>query len=275
VPGGGFPMGRRASGADACPGGMSCGGNELPEHGATVAAFYLDEFEVTVGRFRRFVLQYDGTPPAVGAGAHSLIAATGWKKAWNGELPASQAELVTRLKCLGIGGSALNQTWTDTPGANEQHPINCVTWYQATAFCAWDGGRLPTEAEWEYATAGGDENRLYAWGAAEPTAKLAVFEGINILAVGSKPGGAGRWAHKDLAGNISEWTFDLYSSDWYNEAGSVCTNCANVDDGTSRVLRGGDYGDAPTDLRAASRVASSAGADGRSQGFGFRCARNP
>ncbi len=50
------------------------------------------------------------------------------------------------------------------PGTNETYAINCMTWYEAFAFWVWAGGRLPIEAEWEYAAAGGDENRLYPWG---------------------------------------------------------------------------------------------------------------
>jgi formylglycine-generating enzyme required for sulfatase activity len=55
-------------------------------------------------------------------------------------------------------------------GANEALPINCVHWYDAFQFCAWDGGWLPTEAEWEMAAAGGAENRRYPWGGALPNA---------------------------------------------------------------------------------------------------------
>ena len=52
------------------------------------------------------------------------------------------------------------QTWLDTPGTptEEDYPINCIDWYEAFAFCIWDGGYLPTEAEWGYAAAGGQQS---------------------------------------------------------------------------------------------------------------------
>ena len=83
MPQGTFPMGRSVSGADACPGGMVCGASDQPEHDATVASFALDTFEITIGRFRAFLDQSKGTPPADGAGAHPLIKGSGWQTAWN------------------------------------------------------------------------------------------------------------------------------------------------------------------------------------------------
>jgi|SRR5580704_4705762 sulfatase modifying factor 1 len=59
-------------------------------------------------------------------------------------------------------------TWTPSPSGSENLPINCVDWAEAYAFCIWDGGFLPSDAEWEYAAAGGSEQREYPWGSALP-----------------------------------------------------------------------------------------------------------
>jgi formylglycine-generating enzyme required for sulfatase activity len=269
-------MGRSASGNDSFPGGSS---DEQPEHEATVSSFYLDEYEVTVGRFRRFVQQFDGTPPPDGAAAHPLIPGSGWQSGWNSSLAASQATLIDYLN-----SDSTFQTWRDTPSGTEQHPINYVNWYEAFAFCAWDGGRLPTEAEWEYASAGGSENRLYPWGSASPNNTLASYSCLysgnsncsfeDIALVGSLPFGAGRWGHKDLAGNMLEWTLDLYSGTWYSGVGNTCNNCANIMGDTGRVIRGGGFGFyGGSDLRAALRYSFSPTLHYGSSGF--RCARIP
>jgi formylglycine-generating enzyme required for sulfatase activity len=268
VVGGTFPMGRSESSCDAANAGMVSA--EQPEHDASVADFRLDTFEVTVGRFRRFVQQYDGTPPAEGAGAHPLLAGSGWQSAWNSSLLADQASLMNALKC-----QETNQTWTDTEAGNESYAITCVSWYEAFAFCAWDGGRLPTEAEWEYAAAGGMENRLYPWGQQSPTPARANWTGSDntpLLAVGTHPSGAGRWGHQDLAGNLQEWTLDLWDNDWYATGGANCVNCANLGDDPDRVQRGGSWDQISPTLRSAFRNVSLYPMD-RFASDGFRCAR--
>jgi formylglycine-generating enzyme len=147
------------------PGGTFNRDNDT-EFPATVGDFYLDKYLVTVGRFRAFVNAGMGTkasPPAEGAGANPLIMGTGWDSTWNSNLVDDTATLEARLQC-----DPTFQTWTNTPGANEDLPINCVDWYEAFGFCAWDDGRLATEAEWGYAAAGGSEERRYPWGSTIP-----------------------------------------------------------------------------------------------------------
>jgi formylglycine-generating enzyme required for sulfatase activity len=136
------------------------------------------------------------------------------------------------------------QTWTPEAGENETRPINQAQWIEAYAFCIWDGGFLPSEAEWQYAAMGGSENRMYPWGdeVPGPGSKLLVHgchfddrpdhqpvgdrpacTGIhNIAPVGSIPAGNGRWGHADLAGNMHEWLVE--SGDY--TPGPACTDCA-------------------------------------------------
>jgi formylglycine-generating enzyme required for sulfatase activity len=268
VPGGTFPMGRSTWGSDSYmngqypyPGTM----DEQPEHPATVDSFSLDTFEVTVSRFRKFVETYDGTPLPAGAGAHPKIPGSGWQATWDQDLPCGAAALRQKLtSCLGYQPI----TWTDAPGANELLPMNCASWYLFFAFCVWDGGRLPTEAEWEYAAAGGAENRRFPTGAGIDSSQ-AVFGVLNVAPVGSKPAGKGRWAQLDLAGNVYEWVLDFWRSG-YDSA--PCDNCAVLTSSEPyRSMRGGAWGSLYGDVRAANR--DSWHPRDPHAGAGVRCAR--
>ncbi len=135
--------------------------------------------------------------------------------------------------------------------AKENLPINCVTWYEAYAFCIWDGGFLPSAAEWEYAAAGGSEQREYPWGSAAPAkdSRYAIYDcdygdagscaGIgNIAPVGTATLGAGLWLQLDLAGSVSEWNldwFELVRRPLLRTARD--TTAANAHDPWGRVLR--------------------------------------
>ncbi|MGA9654616.1 MAG: SUMF1/EgtB/PvdO family nonheme iron enzyme, partial [Polyangia bacterium] len=242
---------------------------------ATVNDFYLDKYEITVGRFRQFVNAGMGTqasPPASGAGANSLITGSGWDSTWNTNLAANTAALTAAISC-----DAAWQTWTDTAGENESQPMNCLDWYAAFAFCAWDGGRLPTEAEWNYAASGGSEQRYYPWSSPPTSTTIddshAVYCGGSCGGtqnVGSKsPKGDGKWGHSDLAGNVWEWTLD-----WYGTYQMPCDNCADITDASasSRVVRGGGFNSSASYLRSAYRYIGD-GPWYDSNSLGARCAR--
>jgi formylglycine-generating enzyme len=245
-----------------------------------VSDFRLDRFEVTVARFRRFVQAYPASKPAEGDGAHPSIAGSGWAAAW--PLPASQADLIAALKCDPLYG-----TWADNEGAEtDKKPINCVDWFTAFAFCAWDGGRLPTEAEWNYAAARGSEERYYPWGDEAPTVDRAVYctdyspmaQGCpaatqaSIKNVGSKsPQGDGKWAQADLAGNVREWNLD-----WHGEYPEPCDNCAGLTEDPAihaREARGGDWNNEASNLQSLFRVGYDPA--GHYTWVGLRCARRP
>jgi formylglycine-generating enzyme len=251
VPGGTLPMGRgtedcsamgcqTGAGLEGCPVGITtCLADQQPEHPVMVASFVLDKYEVTVGRFRRFLAAYDAwrsqANPAPSAGANPAIAGSGWQAGWNVELPANAAAFLDAAHLEG----GTEQAWTDSAGANESAAVNFVSWYEAFAFCIWDGGRLPTEAEWEYAAVGGAENRLYPWGNTMPDHTRANYEGTSQgIPVGSSPAGVARFGHLDMAGGVWEWVLDTYQVD-YTGAGS--TNPATLPTGTVRILRGGGW----------------------------------
>lgn len=243
---------------------------------ATVRDFRLDRYEVTVGRFRQFVTAGGGTqqnPPAMGAGAHPHISGSGWDSTWNGSLAADTTALTAAIKC------GTYQTWTDTAGANENRPILCIDWFEAMAFCAWDGGFLPTEAEWQYAASGGMAQRAYPW--STPAGALAidcnhanykpgsfcVGSGTNNVGATSTAGD-GVWGQADLAGNAWEWVLDYQAG--YS---SPCNDCANLFPAPDRVIRGGGFDYDATTLRVARRdfqPPSFRGTD-----IGLRCGRTP
>lgn len=283
--------GTECGGGDCCETISMTGGSFTQGRGtateviASVSAFALDRYEVTVGRFRAFVADYDAwhvTHPVINEGENPNVGSgSGWDDIWT--LPADATTLVD----AGIKCDAAYQTWVDGSG-EDTLPINCVEWYVAFAFCIWDGGRLPTESEWEYAAAGGDNEYLYPWGDTpvptdlqDSTTSLASYNcladgsapddctALDILTVGSLPDGRGFFGHDDLSGSMAEWVFDSF--DAYPPG--PLDDYAAINGTTDRSLRGGDWEYPASYLTAAYRGHTMPKA--RRIFGGVRCARDP
>jgi formylglycine-generating enzyme required for sulfatase activity len=173
---------------------------------------------------------------------------------------------VTATGCSATEASALCNR-ADRP----DHPINCVDWNQAAAYCKWAGKRLPSEAEWEYAARGTD-GREYPWGNERPDAKRMNGSGNEdgwkaTAPVGSFPAGASPFGALDMAGNVSEWT-----ADWFgNYPAAAVTNPRGATIGTSRMLRGGSWYAGWPQHRTHQR--GWAATSRRGYDIGFRCVR--
>ncbi len=270
------------------------GGPTGEAHPATVSSFRLDKYDVTVGRFRQFVNAWNGghgyVPPA-GSGKHThLNGGLGLENSAqpgmyeSGWLASDDAQIVLTDENLDCGPA----TWTPSPVGDETLPINCVDWWEAYAFCIFDGGFLPSEAEWEYAAAGGRQQREYPWGSTSPgmDGQYAVYgnyysgkglggpsglgTGAGVLApVGTAPLGAGEWGQLDLVGNVSQWNLD-----WYANYVDPCVDCANLTPAPGRVSRGG-YFQGPTSYLVVSNRGEAGPPDATGLGDGIRCARAP
>jgi formylglycine-generating enzyme required for sulfatase activity len=216
--------------------------NEQPSRRVRLAGFWIDRTEVTVGQYRRCVDDGACTPPV-------------------------------RLD------SATRDTYFDDPGYRD-YPVVWVDQGQATSYCAWAGGRLPTESEWEYAARGPD-SLLFPWGDVFDGSRLnycdasctagpndpSVDDGYpNTAPAGSFPAGASWWGALDLAGNVREWV-----ADWYGlyPIGPQ-TNPTGPPVGDARIPRGGSWLDTPDDVRSTNRGANAV--DYARHKVGFRCA---
>lgn len=240
----------RLSGGRFKMGSASGDADEKPVHRVTLRAFALLKTEVTVGQYRA----------CVNAGACSSHHLDGIE--WPGLAYAKSGYC----------------NWSS--GRGESHPVNCVDWGQARAFCKWAGGRLPSEAEWEYAARSGGRARAYAWGdeAADCSRAVLFSEGgqgcgkKSTWPVCSKTAGNSAQGLCDLAGNVWEWTADCYQPNYTgapadNRPRNNCTGPYS----SRRVFRGGGWGVPARNLRAADRNWNAPSS--RHLGLGLRCAR--
>ncbi len=159
----------------------------------------------------------------------------------------------------------------EIPKGQEKYPVVNVSWDDASAFCAWAGGRLPTEAEWERAARGIAEGKMYPWGDTVPTAKQAVFGGeAGPSAVCTRE--RNYFGLCDMIGNVWEWASDWYGRDYY--AAAPERNPAGPEKGAYRVLRGGSWFDqAQPVLFLSVSYRSWARQHERSPTIGFRCVK--
>jgi len=209
--------------------------DETPEHVVDLDAFYIDRYEVTNARYKRFV-DATGKPPP----RH-------WK---GGEIPAGK----------------------------ESHPVVYVNWFDADAFCRWEGKRLPNELEWEKAARGPDGN-VFPWGnrfaldkANTPQRWASLKEPGGTMPVGSFEAGKSPYGVYDMAGNVWEWTADWYLPYPGNTFPNTFYGHKN------RVLRGGSWYDCLSygcGLSAPSFNRSRFNPQIRNNSFGFRCALTP
>jgi sulfatase modifying factor 1 len=251
---------------------------------ASVSAFRLDGYEITVGRFRQFVTAVvGGFTPGMGTGKHSHLNGgaglnatgggneLGWEPSWDSNLATTTSAW---------DGNLAAGTWTPAPKDNENLPITQITWYEAYAFCIWDGGFLPSEAEWNFAAAGGSEQRAYPWSIAFPpgsntpdcmnanTGSCPAPDGMPSAVGSTSPAGDGEWGQSDLAGNVWEWTLD-----WHATYTTPCMDCADLTPTATRVDRGGSFMGSPSLALVSTR--NSANPAKRNADVGARCARIP
>lgn len=187
-----------------------------------------------------------------------------------GAYKAFAKETATRLP----DAPAFNEGWQ-----KDDHPIVNVTWDDARAYCAWAGGRLPSEAEWEYAARGGHPDRFHPWGNESPACAPGAPNGARFddgaacRRAGTErvgvygPNGFGLY---DIAGNAWEWCADEWNAN-YSDAPSDGSAFEEGSTASRRVLRGGSWINGADYLRVSIR---SRWFQNRGRDFiGFRCAR--
>jgi formylglycine-generating enzyme required for sulfatase activity len=216
--------------------------DEQPAHPVTVTDFWIDRTEVTNRQYQRCVETGACRPP-------------------------EKAGSFTRVSYFGV------PTYQD-------YPVIWINWQQAADYCAWAGGRLPTEAEWEYA-ARGPESRIFPWGdtfdgtrlnycdagCASGVIDVRVDDGYPDTApVGAFPDGASWCGALDMAGNVREWV-----SDWFGRyPAEAQVNPTGPPVGESRIPKGGCWLDRPDDVRSANRGENTPNYTRHK--VGFRCA---
>ena len=283
--------------------------DEYPKHSVKVSGFYMDKTEVTNEQFASFVKATGYITTAekdVNWEEMKKQLPAGTPKPPDSVLKAASLVFVQTSSAVNL--QDYSQWWMWKVGANwkqpqgpgstiigkEKYPVVHISWDDAMAYCKWAGKRLPTEAEWEYAARGGLKNAIYPWGNESIDAqqsKCNYWQGsfpykndvkdgfFGAAPVASfQPNGYGLF---DMAGNVWEWTADLYHHDYYTQLGSaVVTNPKGPTDSydpdeplvSKRVIRGGSFlcnESYCSGYRVAARMKTSA--DSGMEHLGFRC----
>ncbi|HUD76884.1 MAG TPA: ergothioneine biosynthesis protein EgtB [Streptosporangiaceae bacterium] len=235
VPGGQFVLGVDA---DREPFSLD---NERPAHMADVGPFWMGRVPVSNGQWRDFMA--DG-----GYERPELWSERGWahRKDAGLERPQFWTQESTRLR-FGVQ--------EDVP---PDEPVQHVCYFEAEAFAAWSGARLPTEIEWEKACAwdpGRRARRTWPWGSAAPGAELANLGGLGLrpAPLGAYPAGASAYGAEQMIGDVWEWT----SSDFTPWPGFVPMIYRAYSEpffgGDYKVLRGGSWAVAASSIRPSFR----------------------
>jgi iron(II)-dependent oxidoreductase len=214
VPGGTFTMGADRQEATRPAWATNEALSEGPAHEVRISrGYWIDTTEVTVSSFAAF-------KAAGGYDDQSLWSEDGWR--WR------QAQGTKQLP-----DPCVEQ--------EPEEPQVCVTWYEAEAYAHWRGGRLPTEAEWEFA-ARGPESLTYPWGNDYDPKRANLDGGVKPVAVGSHPNGASWVGALDMAGNAMEWVADWWSATYYGQR--VADDPTGPATGSVKVEKGGWWGPA-------------------------------
>jgi len=224
----------------------------------------------------------------IAAGSFLMGAAAGEPGAQDNERPAHRVELdgfeiaVTQLtnaayaQFLAATGQKGPKYWRDPLFSHPDQPVVATSWFDAVAYCEWLSSitarqyRLPTEAEWEYAARGGQEQKLYPWGNA-PLETLANYSSRWKQA----PEPVGRAEHNafglaDIGANVHEWCSDWFDPAYYSV--SPTKNPQGPLAGTRRSSRGGSWRHYTKVSRCATR--SSIPPEFEYADYGFRLARS-
>ncbi|MCD4794508.1 MAG: SUMF1/EgtB/PvdO family nonheme iron enzyme [Bacteroidales bacterium] len=195
--------------------------NERPLHKVSLNDFYISKYEITNEQFCWFLNIYGSD--IVKSGEH-----TGEKMIYYSDIEGRD-----------WGVNYTEEGWRPN-GGYEHYPVVYVTWYGANEFCMWANGRLPTEAEWEYAAKGGDKSEGYRFPGSNKVYDVAwCYDNSDIEThkVGKKD--PNELEIFDMSGNVFEWCEDWYHAEYYIV--SPESNPLNFGKTESKVLRGGSY----------------------------------